>query len=137
MPTHAPTDIGPTSPGPTRQALHRSTGCDAFRHCGSKKSGTGRGGPGVAARDVDGAARNVMSAHGFADAFKHSTGHGVGFAAANANALPRIHPQSPDVLEVGMTFNIEPAAYFDGYGGMRHCDVVAVTADGASVLTDF
>jgi Xaa-Pro aminopeptidase/Xaa-Pro dipeptidase len=93
--------------------------------------------PRVAARDVDGAARNIMAAHGIGDAFKHSTGHGVGFAAANGNALPRIHPQSPDVLDVGMTFNIEPAAYFDGYGGMRHCDVVAVTADGVNVLTEF
>ena len=36
-----------------------------------------------------------------------------------------------------MTFNIEPAAYFEGYGGMRHCDVVAVTAKGADVLTEF
>lgn len=78
-----------------------------------------------------------MAAHGFGDAFRHSTGHGVGFAAANGNALPRIHPQSPDVLDVGMTFNIEPAAYFDGYGGMRHCDVVAVTVDGVNVLTEF
>jgi Xaa-Pro aminopeptidase len=93
--------------------------------------------PGVAACDVDRAARDVMSAHGFGDAFKHSTGHGVGFAAANANALPRIHPKSPDVLEVGMTFNVEPAAYFDGYGGMRHCDVVAVTSKGATVFTEF
>ncbi len=93
--------------------------------------------PGVAAREVDCAARDVMSKHGFGDAFKHSTGHGVGFAAANAKALPRIHPHSPDVLEEGMTFNVEPAAYFDGYGGMRHCDIVVVTSDGATVITDF
>ncbi len=78
-----------------------------------------------------------MSAHGFGDAFKHATGHGVGFAAANANALPRIHPKSKDVLEVGMTFNVEPAAYFDGYGGMRHCDLVAVTSTGATIMTNF
>ena len=93
--------------------------------------------PGAMAREVDGAARSVMASHGFEKAFKHSTGHGVGFAAANGNALPRIHPQSTDVLEKGMTFNIEPAAYFDGYGGMRHCDVVAVTSNGAEVLTEF
>lgn len=93
--------------------------------------------PGVLARDVDAAARRVMTANGFSDAFKHPTGHGVGFAAANGNALPRIHPKSPDVLEVGMTFNVEPAAYFDGYGGMRHCDIAAVTADGVDVLTEF
>ena len=93
--------------------------------------------PGVAAREVDAAARQVMEQRGFGKAFVHATGHGVGYAAANANALPRIHPQSPDVLTAGMTFNIEPAAYFGEHGGMRHCDVVVVTASGALVLTDF
>lgn len=93
--------------------------------------------PGVKGADVDHAARSVMKAHGCGDAFKHATGHGVGFAAANANGLPRIHPLSPDVLEEGMTFNVEPAAYFEGYGGMRHCDLVAVASDGAHVLTEF
>ena len=71
------------------------------------------------------------------NAFKHSTGHGVGFAAADPNALPRVHPASPDVLEKGMTFNIEPAIYIEGVGGMRHCDVVACTNVGTNVLTDF
>jgi Xaa-Pro aminopeptidase len=93
--------------------------------------------PGVTGSDVDHAARSVMESHGFGKAFKHSAGHGVGFAAANPNGRPRIHPLSPDVLEAGMTFNLEPAAYFKGYGGMRHCDVVAVTADGARVMTAF
>lgn len=94
--------------------------------------------PGVPAPEVDHAARSVMQAHGFDNKlFKHATGHGVGYAAANGNALPRIHPNSPDVLGEGMTFNVEPAAYFEGYGGMRHCDVIAVGAEGAAVLTEF
>jgi Xaa-Pro aminopeptidase len=93
--------------------------------------------PGVTGSDVDHAARSVMQARGFGKEFKHATGHGVGFAAANPNGRPRIHPLSPDVLSEGMTFNVEPAAYFDGVGGMRHCDVVAVTKDGARVLTQF
>lgn len=93
--------------------------------------------PGAAACDVDAAARRVMEQRGMGEAFRHSTGHGVGFAAANANGMPRIHPRSPDVLEEGMTFNVEPAAYFDGFGGMRHCDVVAVARTGAEVLTEF
>ena len=93
--------------------------------------------PGAKASEVDQAARNVMKAHGLGKQFKHAAGHGVGFAAANANALPRIHPNSPDILSIGSTFNIEPAAYFQGYGGMRHCDVIAVTDKGAKVLTDF
>lgn len=93
--------------------------------------------PGVPAAEVDRAARDVMQQHGYGHAFRHGTGHGVGLSAISANAQPRIHPASPDTLEEGMTFNVEPAAYFDGYGGMRHCDVVAVTATGAEVLTSF
>jgi Xaa-Pro aminopeptidase len=87
--------------------------------------------------EVDKAARDVMERHGLGREFKHATGHGVGYAAANPNGRPRIHPLSPDVLREGMTFNVEPAAYFDGVGGMRHCDLIAVTKDGAQVLSDF
>ena len=36
--------------------------------------------PGVRAADVDRAARTTMQKHGFGAAFKHSTGHGVGFS---------------------------------------------------------
>lgn len=93
--------------------------------------------PGARASSIDAAAREVLNHYGFGTQFKHATGHGVGFAACNPNARPRIHPLSPDVLEVGMTFNVEPAIYLDSIGGMRHCDVVACTASGAEVLTDF
>lgn len=94
--------------------------------------------PGVRASDVDRAAREVIHRHGFSDKeFKHSTGHGVGFAAISANARPRLHPKSEEILEEGMVFNVEPAIYIEGYGGIRHCDMVAVTAAGAELLTDF
>lgn len=93
--------------------------------------------PGVRGADVDREARDVLRSHGLAKEFKHATGHGVGFAAINHNALPRVHPKSEDVLEVGMVFNVEPAVYFEGYGGLRHCDVVTVTPEGAEVLTPF
>lgn len=93
--------------------------------------------PGARASVVDASARDVLTAHGFGKEFKHAVGHGVGFAAADPRALPRLHPKSPDVLEAGMTFNIEPAIYIEGKGGMRHCDVVACTADGAEVLTNW
>jgi Xaa-Pro aminopeptidase len=93
--------------------------------------------PGARARDVDGAARAVIAQRGYGSAFTHGTGHGVGFAAIDHDALPRIHPASPDVLEVGMVFNIEPAIYLDGVMGIRHCDVVALGERGPIVLTDF
>ena len=93
--------------------------------------------PGVEAREVDHAARSVLKKRNFGAEFKHGTGHGVGYAAANPNGMPRIHPKSPDVLTAGMSFNVEPAIYIDGYGGMRHCDMVAVTETGVEVFTDF
>lgn len=93
--------------------------------------------PGACASHVDAAARTVLDQRGFGANFPHAVGHGVGFAATDPNALPRMHPKSPDVLAPGMTFNIEPAIYFDGVGGIRHCDVVAVTDHGVEVLTDF
>jgi Xaa-Pro aminopeptidase len=93
--------------------------------------------PGAKAADVDKEARNVLKTRGFGPQFKHCTGHGVGFSAIDANAKPRLHPKSDDTLEVGMVFNVEPAIYFDGYGGIRHCDMVAVTDSGAEVLTTF
>ena len=93
--------------------------------------------PGVKASDVDAAARSVIAQHGFGDGFKHATGHGVGFGAIDAHALPRIHPKSDDVLETGMVFNIEPAIYRDGINGVRQCEMVAVTSSGAELLTPF
>ena len=93
--------------------------------------------PGVRACDVDRAARDVLRSRGLDHAFRHSTGHGVGFAAISAAARPRLHPKSEEVLEQGMVFNVEPAVYFDSYGGLRHCDMVAVTSCGAEVLTPF
>jgi Xaa-Pro aminopeptidase len=103
----------------------------------ARKSGMLAIRPGVAGSAIDRATRSVLETHGLGSAFKHGAGHGVGFAAANAAGRPRIHPLSPDVLESGMTFNLEPAVYFEGYGGMRHCDLVAVTSDGVRVLTNF
>lgn len=92
--------------------------------------------PGTTGDKVDRAARDVMTRHGFGEAFRHPTGHGVGFAAISGEALPRIHPAYADPLAQGSSFNVEPAAYFDGYGGMRHCDVVAVTSTGVEILTN-
>ncbi len=92
---------------------------------------------GTTARDVDAGAREIMRAHGLGDAFRHGTGHEVGFGAIDATCPPRIHPTSEEVLEEGMTFNLEPAAYFDGYGGIRQCEMVAIVKGKAELLTPF
>jgi len=91
--------------------------------------------PGVAAKSVDAAAREVIGRNGFGEYFIHGLGHEVGFGAINANDRPRLHPVSPDILESGMVFNIEPAIYVPERFGVRHCDMVHVTESGAEVLT--
>jgi Xaa-Pro aminopeptidase/Xaa-Pro dipeptidase len=93
--------------------------------------------PGVRASAVDHAARSILGAHGFEREFSHSTGHGVGFAAIAHNARPRLHPLSQEQLQEGMVFNVEPAVYIEGWGGIRHCDMVAVSSAGAELLTPF
>lgn len=93
--------------------------------------------PGMVARDVDTAAREVLRAYSLAEYFTHPLGHNVGFSAISGEFPPRLHPASPDVLAAGMTFNMEPAVYIPGFGGARHCDVVTMTAHGPEILTDF
>lgn len=93
--------------------------------------------PGVPAAEVDRAARGVLENHGFGRQFKHPVGHGASLHAIDHQARPWLHQKSDDVLEAGMVCNLEPAVYFDGDCGLRHCEMVAVTADGQEVLTPF
>jgi Xaa-Pro aminopeptidase len=93
--------------------------------------------PGRRGSEIDGAARRVLQDLGFGKEFKHSTGHGIGFGAISPDALPRLHPKSEDVVESGSVFNVEPAIYVEGYGGIRHCDMVCVTENRYELLSDF
>ncbi len=93
--------------------------------------------PGRRGLEIDGAARRVLEDLGFGKEFKHSTGHGIGFGAISPDGLPRLHPKSEDIVEPGSVFNVEPAIYIEGYGGIRHCDMACVTEKGYELLSDF
>lgn len=93
--------------------------------------------PGVRAGEVDSAARQVIQDFELGQYLKHGTGHGVGFSAMTSHSRPRVHAGSQDVLQEGMVLNVEPAVYIEGYGGVRHCDMVAVTNRGYELLTEF
>ncbi|MEJ3744279.1 Xaa-Pro peptidase family protein [Actinomycetes bacterium KLBMP 9797] len=87
--------------------------------------------PGVTAGSVDAAARDVIAAAGYGDAFLHRTGHGIGL---DGHEDPYIVAGGDLVLEPGMTFSIEPGIYLAGRHGARIEDIVACTEHGADRL---
>ena len=87
--------------------------------------------PGVTAESVDAAARDVIAAAGFGDAFIHRTGHGIG---VESHEHPYIVAGNTQVLEPGMAFSVEPGIYLTGRHGARIEDIVVCTADGVERL---
>jgi Xaa-Pro aminopeptidase len=87
---------------------------------------------GVTCAEVDEAARSVLRRDGLAEAFTHSTGHGVGL---EIHEQPRIGSGQTTRLSPGMVITIEPGVYLPGKFGIRIEDMVAVTATGGQVLT--
>lgn len=88
--------------------------------------------PGVLAKDVDAAARNVIADAGYGEFFVHRTGHGMGI---DGHEPPYITATSETVLEEGMVFSIEPGIYLPGRFGIRLEDIVILREDGPEILS--
>jgi Xaa-Pro aminopeptidase len=88
--------------------------------------------PGVLAKEVDAAARGVITDAGYGEYFVHRTGHGMGI---DGHEPPYITATSETVLEEGMVFSIEPGIYLPGRFGIRLEDIVILREDGPEILS--
>lgn len=80
---------------------------------------------------ADHLARVVIEEANYGSSFGHGLGHGVGL---EAHELPRLGPNSPDLLADGMVFTIEPGIYILGWGGVRIEDTVLLENGKLKVL---
>ncbi|MHB8157602.1 MAG: M24 family metallopeptidase, partial [Desulfocucumaceae bacterium] len=89
--------------------------------------------PGIAAAEVDRAAREVIECYGYGENFGHSTGHGLGLAV---HENPRLAAKDKTELKTGMVVTVEPGIYLPGWGGVRIEDAVLVQPNGCRVLSN-
>ena len=77
-------------------------------------------GPGVSCGEVDEAARGVLRKANLAEAFTHSTGHGVGL---EIHESPRIGAGQTTKLLAGMVLTFEPGVYLAGQFGLWYEEI--------------
>lgn len=96
-------------------------------------AGRAAGKPGAPAKVVDLAARSVIEAAGYGEFFTHRTGHGLGM---EGHEPPYMRGDNEQILQVGMTYTVEPGIYLPGRNGVRIEDDMVITPDGAESLSD-
>ncbi|HEY8870228.1 MAG TPA: M24 family metallopeptidase [Candidatus Limnocylindrales bacterium] len=89
--------------------------------------------PGVACEEIDAAARRLIVAGGYGDAFIHRTGHGIGL---EVHEEPYIVAGNREPLREGVAFSVEPGIYLAGRFGARIEDIVVCGRDGPIVLNE-
>ena len=87
---------------------------------------------GVPGKDIDGAARKVISDAGYGPYFGHGYGHGVGL---EIHESPSPNGANDKPMPAGAVCSAEPGIYLPGKFGVRIEDVTIITEDGCEDIT--
>jgi len=88
--------------------------------------------PGLTCADYDRAARDMIEAAGYGEAFSHGIGHGLGL---DVHEIPYFSKTSQECLAEHMVITNEPGIYLENIGGVRIEDDLHITSQGVEVLT--
>ena len=88
--------------------------------------------PGLTYADYDRAARDMIEAAGYGEAFSHGIGHGLGL---DVHEIPYFSKTSQECLAEHMVITNEPGIYLENIGGVRIEDDLHITSQGVEVLT--
>lgn len=88
--------------------------------------------PGITGVQLDGVARDYFASKGHAEAFGHSTGHGIGLEIHEG---PNVSRLSEKAFVPGNVITNEPGLYYPEIGGVRIEDDLLVTESGVELLT--
>ncbi len=87
---------------------------------------------GIPCRDIDTAARNVITEAGYGPYFGHGFGHSLGL---DIHESPRASQSEEGILPLNTVVSAEPGIYLPGKFGVRIEDVMILREDHAEVIT--
>jgi Xaa-Pro aminopeptidase len=88
---------------------------------------------GISCKNVDAAARDIITKAGFGGNFSHSTGHGVGLCI---HEYPNLSNRNDAKLISGQVVTVEPGVYLQGVFGVRIEDMIVVRKNERQNLTN-
>lgn len=87
---------------------------------------------GVSGRDIDAAARQVITDAGYGEYFGHGYGHSLGLEIHEA---PNLNPSNTLPMPAGAVCSAEPGIYLPGKFGVRIEDVTILSENGCEDIT--